>query len=653
MIAPPLLVGAALIAWGYAGNPFAVAVVLAAAFELLRAIGPRATPMQGREPLVLRVALIAAAALFVGSAATQKFPGAIYFALRGLPLALFPLAIMQVLAPGRMLGSNAVRAAFAVRARADETQFDATHAFAAAALVGAAATDPAARWFYPVAAAVVAWAILARAPRRLPAAALLALATALGFAIHTGLSALQSRIEDWSTELLQEFFAAGADPFRERTRIGDMGRIKLSDRIALRAIPAGPRPQQILLREAAFDTYLGGEWRVRRRAFTTRDVGDGVWRLGAAAASRALSIRRSVPGGEGVLALPAGTVRIDAIPGASLATLPTGAVRAQNLPGFVSLRIDYDPAADFAAPPEPADLEVPEVLRPALEQVLVEARAPRTSARAAEAAIGEFFAAHFGYTLMLSDGRGGTRTLRDFLLTERKGHCEYFATATALLLRQAGVPARYTVGYSAQEYSALENAFVVRDRHAHAWTSAWIDGHWVDVDNTPARWADFEEREARAWYGPLLDLASWAIDAVRRHLFESAWDARALAFYLAPFALALAALLLWRRRTRRLTPLAQAPNLATGAWRLVEENLARQGLSRAPTESARAFAERIEAGATGNAGLAALARGFYVARYDPASDAAQGARFADEVERWLSANRASARRSGRGDRPRG
>ena len=624
MIAPPLLVGAALVAWGYAGNPMPLAVVLAIAFEAARFAGPRESPLRGREALVIRVALVAAGALFLGAAITQKFPGAIYFALRGLPLVIFPVALMQLLAPGQLLR------------RANGDDVDVTHLFAASALVGAAATDPAARWFYPAAAVLVGWALLVRVPRRAPALALFAVAAALGFAIHSGLAALQSRLEDWSTELLQELLSAGADPFRERTRIGDMGRIKLSDRIALRAVPEGERPAQILLREAAFDAYVGNEWRAMRRTFANREGKDGAWQLGEGA-GEALSIRRPAPRNEGVLALPAGSLRLSGLPGASLATLPTGAVRAQGLPSFLAMRVEYDPATDFAAAPSPADLEVPDLLRPALEQVLVEAKVPRGAGRATEAAIRRFFDEHYGYSLTLSDGRGGNRTLRDFLLTDRKGHCEYFATASALLLRQAGVPARYTVGYSAQEYSALERAFIVRDRHAHAWTTAWIDGRWADVDNTPSRWADLEREEVRGWYGPVLDLASWLIDSLRRNVVEAEWNPGSVAALLGAVAFILgAAWWLRRRRPWRRAPRAEPPHRATLAWRKLEESLAPRGLTRAPGETPRAFAERLEAHVPGCKGMVELARHYYSARFDPASGAAESERLAADVERWVA-----------------
>jgi hypothetical protein len=621
MIAPALIVGAALVAWGYAGNSLVLGAALAIAYELARALGPRETALGRHETLVVRLTVAAVVILFVGAGITQAFPGAIYLALRGLPVALLPLALLQVLAPRRLLASG----------------LDLTHLLGTAALVGAAATDPNATWFYAVAAILVSIAILVRAPRRAPAAAMLVAAAGLGFAIHTGLSALQSRVEDWSTEFIQELLSSGADPFRERTRIGEMGRVKLSDRIAMRVIPGEPRPEQVLLREAAFDSYVGGEWRATQRTFVPREASQGAWALGSLSGASALTIRRAVPRNEGVLALPPGTARIPEIPGASLAIMSTGTVRALGLPSFVALPVAYDPGADFAGPPSAADLEVPEALRAPLAQFLAEARIAPGSPRETEGAIRRFFAEHYGYTLNLSDGRGGTRSLRDFLLVDRKGHCEYFATASALLLRQAGIPARYTVGFSAQEYSALERAFVVRDRHAHAWTSAWIDGRWVEVDNTPSRWADFEEQEARAWYGPVLDAVSFAIDAIRRHVIEAHWDLGRLATFGVALVLA-GALVEWLRRRRpwRRTAAGEKPHAATLAWRRIEADLARRGLGREDGETPRAYAERLEGTSAECKGLAQIARHYYAARFDPASTEAANERFAKSVDGWFA-----------------
>jgi hypothetical protein len=83
--------------------------------------------------------------------------------------------------------------------------------------------------------------------------------------------------------------------------------------------------------------------------------------------------------------------------------------------------------------------------------------------------------------------------LNEFLLRRRSGHCEYFATATALLLRQLGIPARYAVGYSVTEYSPLERRYVARQRDAHAWVLAHVDGTWRVVDTTPGTWRAEED----------------------------------------------------------------------------------------------------------------------------------------------------------------
>jgi hypothetical protein len=127
--------------------------------------------------------------------------------------------------------------------------------------------------------------------------------------------------------------------------------------------------------------------------------------------------------------------------------------------------------------------------------------------------IEEFFRDNFGYSLTLARPPPGVSPLEQFLLHSRAGHCEYFATATVLLLRQAGIPARYVTGYSVREYSYLEGAYRVRGRHAHAWALAFVEGHWRIIDTTPSVWAQ-RDSSRDSVLRPLADLASWA-----RHAF--------------------------------------------------------------------------------------------------------------------------------------
>jgi hypothetical protein len=73
----------------------------------------------------------------------------------------------------------------------------------------------------------------------------------------------------------------------------------------------------------------------------------------------------------------------------------------------------------------------------------------------------------------------------------RRGSAASPASAgiATVLLRAAGIPARYATGYSVQEGSEIEQRYVVRASHAHAWVLAWVDGRWREVDTTPAVWA--------------------------------------------------------------------------------------------------------------------------------------------------------------------
>ena len=90
----------------------------------------------------------------------------------------------------------------------------------------------------------------------------------------------------------------------------------------------------------------------------------------------------------------------------------------------------------------------------------------------------------------------------------RAGHCEYFATATVLALRAAGIPARYATGYAVQDWGELEKAYVVRRRHAHAWALAYVDGAWEVVDTTPASWLPLESANPPWWINGY-DLWHW------------------------------------------------------------------------------------------------------------------------------------------------
>ncbi|MDX9912217.1 MAG: DUF3488 and transglutaminase-like domain-containing protein [Phycisphaerales bacterium] len=121
-----------------------------------------------------------------------------------------------------------------------------------------------------------------------------------------------------------------------------------------------------------------------------------------------------------------------------------------------------------------ADLEPDPALRP-LEDDLPAAR---------------LLAAHLrrnlSYTLDLTAPPPGREPIEWFLFEERRGHCEYFASAHVALCRAVGIPSRVVTGFLASEYSTSTDHYDVRESDAHAWSEVESSpGLWVTLDATP------------------------------------------------------------------------------------------------------------------------------------------------------------------------
>jgi len=80
-----------------------------------------------------------------------------------------------------------------------------------------------------------------------------------------------------------------------------------------------------------------------------------------------------------------------------------------------------------------------------------------------------------------------TYPLESFLFSSKRGYCQQFAGAMALLLRMGGVPARVATGFTTGRYDATTHQYVVSDLDAHAWVEVWFPyWGWVRFDPTPA-----------------------------------------------------------------------------------------------------------------------------------------------------------------------
>jgi len=429
--------------------------------------------------------------------------------------------------------------------------------------------------------------------------------------------------------------------FSERVTLGQHGVIKDNPVVVMR-VGLKSRPQTPLrFRGAVFDRYEAGTWQHGRTA-RGRPLSTGMQSLGAVprpwlaqdvflepldsailfAADRPAAIE--VPE-RGPASAPLGMTLGD---DGELRAPRMGAVRYRV---YSALEPPSEGALRGARGPFPesvgADALLPANLPSSVGELAARlGRGRRTVAEKVEAVI-ETLRRDYRYTV---DLRHDPRLdpLEEFLFVTRRGHCEYFSTAMAVLLRAMHVPTRNVNGFLGGEWNALGGFLAVRQGDAHSWVEVFYPGvGWVTHDPTPPsgrlavsvggfatlrlaldtlrhhwlRWVvdyDLEKQAgaarklARALRGKSLSpgMAGW------RETGQTI--ARALAWLLAAavaaWALSRAAALLLRIRRPAFAAQQPSHHPALRAYRRMLSLLARQGFAKRPAETPREFAERLK-----------------------------------------------------------
>lgn len=611
MTTPPLLLGAALLFWGWHTGFFLGAAVIALILDGSRLVAWRCELSRQDVNRIQKLCGLVLAVMLVFLLATLETVHGLLVLLSLYPMTIVPLIVAHAYdvagtVDAGMLLFLSWGDSSSVGGR-PHAPLDPSYPYLAILLFAASAANVRGAWFYPGFFLLSAWALWGVRPRRystLVWAGLLASAGAMGYAGQLGLVALQQKVE---ARLLPWFIertsGGGADPSASYTAIGHVGQLKLSDTIALRVDSAGI-PVPFLLHAASYNRYASSIWMATDAGFHSVPPASEGWtwtfRTDAAPA-RSLTVHASLAGGKGVLPLPTGTSQIDHLPVGSLQRNRFGAVKAADGPGFVSYQAHFDPRAGLGTPPDAADLSVPREEAPLISRIALELGLPSQSPPQVLRTVSQYFQQHFRYSLFQTDQPVGSSPLENFLLRTRSGHCEYFATATVLLLRQAGIPARYATGYSVQEFSRLEHRYVVRNRDAHAWALAYVDGDWQVLDTTPAVWVEAEQENA-SWLQPLSDLWSWAKFQVssRQWSFLRADGGLSLAWLLVPMGLFLA----WRfyaakrivrpGKSRRQSTDAPAWSGADSEFYVLAERLEQLQCGRHPWEPLGHWVDRMK-----------------------------------------------------------
>ncbi|MBI3045521.1 MAG: DUF3488 domain-containing transglutaminase family protein [Betaproteobacteria bacterium] len=218
----------------------------------------------------------------------------------------------------------------------------------------------------------------------------------------------------------------------------------------------------------------------------------------------------------------------------------------------------------------------------------------------------------------------GDHPVDEFLFKTRAGFCEHFASAFAVLMRGAGIPARIVTGYQGGDMNEFGNYLIVRQAEAHAWVEIWLrDRGWVRVDPTsvvsPLRvdsgisaavpatdplpfmvrgdieWLrrlrlswDFMANSWNQWVlGYTPERQRWLLGSVG--IDNATWQKlTAILFFLAGVIVATLTALALRQLRRRVRDPVNA------AYLRFCDKLRRKGLSRDPTEGPVDYARRVE-----------------------------------------------------------
>ncbi len=91
----------------------------------------------------------------------------------------------------------------------------------------------------------------------------------------------------------------------------------------------------------------------------------------------------------------------------------------------------------------------------------------------------------FEYTLNRPPPAEGVDPIEDFVVRNQRGHCEYFASALALMLRSQNIPARIVLGFRGGEWNSVGSFYDVRQLHAHAWVEAYLEPEQIPEAELP------------------------------------------------------------------------------------------------------------------------------------------------------------------------
>lgn len=290
--------------------------------------------------------------------------------------------------------------------------------------------------------------------------------------------------------------------FSETVALGEIGSLKRDNAVVMHVRLEDSRPgQDVRWRGVALDRFTGRGWEKSAAARTAKEEKNdrGLIRINTVSALERLTTQTFF-----LEAIESPVIFVGSRPVAIQSDFPALTVDAESSVQRRKLgfgRVMYKALSDMTPPDinllrndngrDPVLLrryiELPATLDPRIEArvnaivVNAGARSRYDVAKAIETQL----QIDYGYSLEMK--ASGPDPLSDFLFNVKTGHCEYFSTAMAVMLRTKGIPARVVNGFLPGEYNAAAGAYTVRQSDAHSWVEVYFPENriWVTFDPTP------------------------------------------------------------------------------------------------------------------------------------------------------------------------
>lgn len=519
---PGFIIGLAILFWGWQYESFVISITLAVIYEILNLNILKLTAQDESVEKVIDATFfltgLLTAILLILEAKT-----ALFYLREYLPIILFPLLITQRVANRRIN----LRTIFILTRKKGKINKKPRYVgfeplFLFLTILSAGYANSRSAYFFPVLLLILLLVLFfykAKSTNFFSWLCLFFLVSLSSYYFSTGIYSFQQELRTIVTDwLIEHFNLDNADPTRSQTSIGSIRKSKNSGKIILRLASREPILLPALLKEASYDFYLDGVWTSTAKEFKQIPGANSKWYLkkqGQSLNNQEVLIYTEQNRRNKLLKYLNNTFSVSGRNLKKLSRNKFGAIKIDYNDDFDSYKLTIVAKKQKTSDSlftSKLDLYIPPLDTANIDSFInIYNLKQLRNLQETKSKLKEIFIKDFRYTLdyKIKEKKSEYTDLSFFLLQSKAGHCEYFATGSVFILRRLGFKARYTTGYSLQEFDNLEKMYLARKRHAHAWCEVLENNEWTSFDPTPPDWNRIEE-ESFSLFAKIRDLFSFA-----------------------------------------------------------------------------------------------------------------------------------------------